>query len=334
MASFSWRSVKGLLRKPFAPRSIASTAVALSARAETTRMRTAGFMATSLAMHSMPSICGMVMSMVTTSGSVFLKSSSASSPLPAVPTSSSCSNRCERSIRRRMMFESSTIISLSVRLPPFLATALPLRMEFALGSSGDRAARRLRGRQHDLEAGESAGVGGDADLAAEDVDAARHDVHPDAAAGVDRHVLAGREAGSEDQRHRGARVHLGGFLLADQLLADCGGLERLGGDARAVVLEYQLVAVAVLSEVHADQADVLLGVRAARLRRLDAMHRGVAQHLDDAVLDGRGIGRRHVGESAEGEPEALGVVGGEPLRHGEQRRREVLHHPGLRAPGG
>src|SRR6185437_13018895 len=86
MASFSCRSVKGLLRKPLAPFSIASTAVALSASAEITRMRTAGFSSTSLEMHSMPSICGIVKSIVTTSGSCCLNSSSASRPLPAVPT--------------------------------------------------------------------------------------------------------------------------------------------------------------------------------------------------------------------------------------------------------
>ena len=68
---------------------MASTAVALSASAEITRMRTAGFMPTSFSMHSMPSMCGIVMSMVTTSGSVLPKSSMASRPLAAVPTTSS-----------------------------------------------------------------------------------------------------------------------------------------------------------------------------------------------------------------------------------------------------
>src|SRR5437870_10373716 len=83
----------------------------------------------------------------------------ASSPLPAVPTSCRSSNCCERSMRRRMRFESSTIISLKQRWAlPFIAFALPLRMPLTLAPSGDRAADRLGGRQQDLEAGEAAGV--------------------------------------------------------------------------------------------------------------------------------------------------------------------------------
>src|SRR6266480_5156940 len=117
-------------------------------------------------MHSMPSMRGMVISMVTTSGSVLLNSSSASTPLPAVPTSCRSSNCCERSMRRRMRFESSTIISLKQRLAlPFIAFALPLRMPLSLAPSGDRAADRLGGRQQDLEAGEAAGVGAHAEPA-------------------------------------------------------------------------------------------------------------------------------------------------------------------------
>ena len=73
----------------------------------------------------------MVRSMVTTSGSVFLNSSRASSPLPAVPTNCNSSNCCERSMRRRMMFESSTIISLKARLP-FRGVGL-----FFMGSAED-----------------------------------------------------------------------------------------------------------------------------------------------------------------------------------------------------
>src|SRR6266480_4582830 len=130
MASFNCRSVKGFSRKPFAPRSIAST------------------------------------------------------PLPAVPTSCRSSNCCERSMRRRMRFESSTIISLKQRLAlPFIAFALPLRMPLSLAPSGDRAADRLGGRQQDLEAGEAAGVGAHADPAPERVHEARQDVTTDPPAG-------------------------------------------------------------------------------------------------------------------------------------------------------
>src|SRR5437764_8094332 len=210
-------------------------------------------------MHSMPSMRGMVISMVTTSGSVLLNSSRASSPLPAVPTSCRSSNCCERSMRRRMRFESSTIISLKQRFAlPFIAFALLLPMRVASGASGDCAADRLDGRQQDLEAGEAAGVGAHADLAPERVHAARHDVHPDPPAGIHGHVFLGGEARTKDQRHGGARVHGAAVLLADQLLAQRGGLERFGGDARAVVLEHQLVPLADLAEVQAHGADLVL----------------------------------------------------------------------------
>src|ERR1700724_1702531 len=265
-------------------------------------------------MHSMPSMRGMVRSMVTTSGSVFLNSSMASIPLAAVPTSCRSSNCCERSMRRRSMFESSTIISLKDRLP------LMLPMSVACSASADGGADRLGGgRQEDLEAGEAAGVGAHADLAPERVHAARYDVHADPAAGIHGHVLLGGETRTKDQGHGGARVHAAGLLFADQLLAYRGGLERLGCDARAVVLEHQLVAVAVLAEVHAHDADVLLGVRTAHLGRLDAMHGRITQHLDKAVLDDRGIRQRHLAESRHGQPEALGVVLGQPLGHRLQR---------------
>src|SRR5882672_1187620 len=85
-ASFSCRSEKGLHRNPFAPFSIASTAVALSASADTTRIMISGFSDTSRSTHWMPSISGIVRSMVTTSGLVFWKSSTASRPLDAEPT--------------------------------------------------------------------------------------------------------------------------------------------------------------------------------------------------------------------------------------------------------
>src|ERR1700693_984863 len=145
-------------------------------------------------MHSIRSMRGMVRPMVTTSGSVFLNSSSASSPLAAVPTSCRSSKFCERSMRRRMMFESSTIISLKDRLPsPFIAGPLLSRMSVACSASGDRGADRMGGRQENLEAGEAAGVGAHADLASERVHAARHHVHADPAAGIHGHVLLGGE---------------------------------------------------------------------------------------------------------------------------------------------
>src|ERR1700722_2556661 len=115
-ASLSWRSVNGLHRKPLAPFSMASTAVALSASAETTRISTLELIATNSCTHSTPSISGMVRSMVTTCGCVRRNNSTASRPLLAAPTTSRRAICWERSMRRRMMFESSTIMSFNVGL--------------------------------------------------------------------------------------------------------------------------------------------------------------------------------------------------------------------------
>ncbi|HYL71205.1 MAG TPA: hypothetical protein VEY89_07890, partial [Candidatus Dormibacteraeota bacterium] len=76
---------------------------------------------------------------------------------------------------------------------------------------------------------------------------------------------------------------------------------------------------------------------ARHIRGLDAVHRGVAQHLDQAVLDGRGVGRRHVTEPGQRQLDALGMVLGEARRHRLQRRRQVLdrtHRRSLGAAGG
>src|SRR5580700_2476871 len=257
-ASLSWRSVKGLLRKPLAPFSIASTAVALSASAEITRMRTSGFSWTIFSMHSMPSICGIVRSIVTRSGSVRLNRSSASTPLAAAPTTSSSSNCCERSMRRRTMFESSTIRSRSGR--------------FAPRRSSDGTVRLLRDGQCDLEAGELPRIRGHTDLAAQQRDAAGHHVHADPAAGIHRDLLLRGEAGAEDQPHGSATVHAFRFLGGDQVLAQCGRLQLLRSDAVAVVFEGELVAVIPLLEFHADGARLLFRMHAAQVDRLDAVN--------------------------------------------------------------
>src|SRR5260370_17747 len=113
-ASLSLRSVNGLQRKPFAPFSMASTAVALSASAETTRISTLELIATTSCTPWTPSTSGMVRSMVTTSGCVRRNSSTASRPLLAAPTTSRRAICCEPSMRRPIMFRSSTILSLKL----------------------------------------------------------------------------------------------------------------------------------------------------------------------------------------------------------------------------
>src|SRR6185437_7756634 len=228
-------------------------------------------------MHSMPAICGIVRSMVTMSGSVFLNISSASTPLPAVPTTSSSSNCCERSIRRRMMLESSTISSLSDRLPPAsLPCTMPIRVLPSLLSSGDRRARRFRGGQHDLEAGEAARVRAHPDLAAQPVYSARHDVHADASAGIHGDLLLGGESRPEDEGHGRTRIHRSRFLGRDDVLAHSGILQYLRRDAGAVILEHQLIAVARAAKVDTYRADIRLRQGTARLAGLDPVDRGVA----------------------------------------------------------
>src|ERR1700685_2280813 len=125
-ASLSCRSVNGLQRNPLAPFSIASTAVALSARAETTKISTLELIAINSSTHSMPSISGMVKSIVTTSGCVRRNISTAARPLLAAPTTSRRAICWERSMRRRMMFESSTIMSFKVPLGTTALSITPL----------------------------------------------------------------------------------------------------------------------------------------------------------------------------------------------------------------
>src|SRR5262249_1888348 len=234
---------------------------------EITSIRTAGFSSTSREIHSIPSICGIVRSIVTTSGSAFLKSSSASTPLPAVPISSSSSNCCERSMRLRMIFESSTIISLNDRFrAPFAPLMLLLSMGCAhllcrirrkrtgdiwparsapcksalhhtfldthdlstLRSDCNCCAGRFRRRQHDLETCELAGVCADANLAPQRVNAASHHVHAHAASGIHRDFLLGREPGAENQGHGGPGIHARGLFLGQNLFTHRSSLELIG----------------------------------------------------------------------------------------------------------
>src|ERR1700719_1206789 len=232
-ASLSRRSLKGLQRNPFAPFSMASTAVALSARADTTRMRTFGLRATNSSTHSMPSISGMVRSMVTTSGFVRRNNSTASRPLLAAPTTSNRSICCERSMRRRMMFESSTIMSF-MALDSLVCTTGSLSCRRVVG------ALRL-GRHGDGKAGKSAARRGDAHSAANLVHEVGDQIHSHAASRILRGIVDGGEPRLEQQGIDLFRVQAVRLLRRNEALFDRDLLDALGGEALAVVLHREFI---------------------------------------------------------------------------------------------
>src|SRR6266404_2461853 len=217
-ASLSCRSVNGLHRNPFAPFSMASTAVALSASAETTRISTLELIATNCCTHSTPSISGMVRSMVTTSGCVRRNSSTASRPLLAAPTTSRRAICCERSMRRRMMFESSTIMSFNEGLASSSMASRRLRIIRLLGGA----------RQRHGQPGELAGAGRDRNPSAHLIDEVRYQIHAHPPSGILGRRLDGGEAGLEQQREDLLRVHGLRLLGSNESFFQCGFLDALG----------------------------------------------------------------------------------------------------------
>src|ERR1700733_438570 len=323
-ASVSCRSVNGLLRKPFAPFSMASMAVALSLSAETTRMRTAGFNCTICSMHWIPSICGIVRSIVTTSGSVRLKSFSASTPLAAAPTNLRFANCWERSIRRRMMFESSTIISLKVRCAPGCTSLRLFAFMQRAAALRDGAFRRLHRRQCNLEAREFARIRTEDNPAAECRDSAGHHVHADAATAVHCDALTGRQPRAEDESHDGARIQVRSLGRRHEILSDRGGLELIKCKSRPVGLDHEFVTVGEGAELGAHEADLVFRVGAAHVRRLDSMQSGIAQHLDQHVAHRRAIGRRNLRNVMQRQAEFLLLLAIEARRETLQRRCDLL----------
>src|SRR4029077_12381901 len=145
----------------------------------------------------------------------------------------------------------------------------------------------------------------DANLAAQRVHAAGDDIHADAATGVHRYFFLRREAWTEDQRHRGARIHSRRFVRGDDLFTHGCRLELIGRNPRAVVFEDQLIAVAGFLELHLDRADLALGMGSTHVRGLDAMDCGVAEHLDHAVLHGVDVGAGDLSKTRDAQLEAL-----------------------------
>ena len=140
-------------------------------------------------------------------------------------------------------------------------------------------------RDLDVDRGALAGGGLDVDQAAHPFDVGAHHVHADAAAGDVGQLLGGREAGVEDQ--------LGGLLVADALgVRLAQQAERLGLAPDPLQVE----AAAVVGDRQGDVAPLLRrrdpDAAARRLARLDALRRlldavvgGVADHVQQRVLD-------------------------------------------------
>src|SRR5688572_17530432 len=127
-------------------------------------------------------------------------------------------------MRRRMMFESSTIISRK------------RRAWFPSAISGGRLVRDVH-RQRDLESREAARLGGDADAAAQLLDRRLHDVHADATAGVHGHLLGGRKSWLEQQCDQLDAIERLRLLGGHHALAHRGGTEPVTRDAAAVILD-------------------------------------------------------------------------------------------------
>src|ERR1700686_1866416 len=176
---------------------MASTAVALSASAETTRISTLELIATNFCTHSTPSISGMVRSMVTTSGWVRRNKSTASRPLLAAPTTSKRAICCERSMRRRMMFESSTIMSFNMGLDSTSISSRRLRIIRALGGA----------RQRHGQPGELSGARRNRNTPAHLIGEVGYQVHADTPSSILGRGLDGGEARLEQQREDLLRIH-------------------------------------------------------------------------------------------------------------------------------
>ena len=175
-------------------------------------------------------------------------------------------------------------------------------------------------RQANREARSLAGGRFDEQAAAELLDFRCDDIHADAAAGRLRDAAGGAEARLQNELHG---LLVGEFRLAvgeperDGLFAD-----QLHVDAAAVVGDHDHDLRAVAGQAHRYASDLRLAERRASLRRLDAVHDGVAQH----VLERRNHALQHLpvefgGRALNHEFRTLaGVVRGLP-----HQTRQALH---------
>src|SRR5438132_4341756 len=123
---------------------------------------------------------------------------------------------------------------------------------------------------------------------------AGHLIHAEAAADVVGRFLPRGKPGAEDHGDGGAAVHGGRLLEAKELLTERRLLQRLCTDSDAIVLEDELVSVGGGREGDLDRAGLVLVLGAAHYRTLDAVHGGIAQHVNQAALDRGEIGAGHL----------------------------------------
>src|SRR5579859_4586948 len=263
---------------------MASTAVALSASAETTRISTLELIATNCCTHSTPSISGMVRSMVTTSGCVRRNISTAARPLLAAPTTSRRAICWERSMRRRMIFESSTIMSFNV---PLERTDVSISSRFRIPGAFGR-------RQTQCDTRELPWHGSQRNLAADLLHEPGHQIHPHASPRILGGILHRREPGLEEQREHLFRIQGGCLLRRDEPLPQCRLLDLFGRHALPVVFGDELVAgVAEFLEYQLELS--LRGLPGAQpvVRGFEAMYDGISHGLHGNILDDAPILIRH-----------------------------------------
>src|SRR5882672_4179852 len=116
-------------------------------------------------------------------------------------------------MRRRMIFDSSTIIMRSIRSPlaPFAPFDFDMgsRLLFFFGlASGSHFLTAVHRRQQDAESRVLALARGDGDLAVQLADEFGDQAHADAASGVVRDGVAGREPRMEEEAKHLFRFHL------------------------------------------------------------------------------------------------------------------------------
>src|SRR5262249_27435972 len=111
------------------------------------------------------------------------------------------------------------------------------------------------------------------------------DVHAHATTGDVGGLGRGREAGGEDQLHRGPIVHAIGHFLGDDLLVYGARLELVRVHAAAVVLDGDDDVVLLVPGRQLDGPGFGLAAGLALIRHLQAVVDGIAQQVNDGVVD-------------------------------------------------
>ena len=162
-----------------------------------------------------------------------------------------------------------------------------LRNGKALAAAFDDQRRNDRQRQRNLdcEGGAPAGHGLQLDGAADLFDVGAHHVHADAAARNAGHLLRRREPGFENKLldfHIAHALQLG---LAGKAVFEDLGRDSFGIETPPVVGDLDDDVAALVVGVEPDRAGFRLARLPALLRRLQAVIRGVADHVRQRILD-------------------------------------------------